>query len=95
MPLSNRRTASAYAPVRTEAAVAITPTRRVRVIWAARRHAGSTTPSTGRSFSFCSSARALVDTVPHATKTALMSNERTKRTSCRANFSRISRDRPP
>ena len=71
------------------------PTRRFRVMAAAFRQAGSTTPRMGRSFSACSWGRAVVDTVPQATSTALISKERRKWTSCRAYFSRISGERPP
>ena len=74
-----------YAPERTDAAVAISPTRLFRVTDTARRQDGSTTPSMGRSaFSACKRGSAVVDTVPQATTSALISNVRRKRTSCRA-----------
>ena len=71
------------------------PTRLFRVTAAARRHAGSTTPRMGMSLSLRSWGSAVVDTVPQATRMALMSKVRRKRTSCRAYFSRISAERPP
>ena len=47
------------------------------------------------SLSLRSWGSAVVDTVPQATRMALMSKVRRKRTSCRAYFSRISAERPP
>ena len=84
-----------YAPERTDAAVAIKPTRLLRVTANALRQAGSTTPRMGKSLSRCKSGSTLLDTVPQATSSALMSKLRRKCTSCRAYFRRISRDLPP
>ena len=46
-------------------------------------------------FSACRVSSAVVDTVPQAIRIALMSEERRKRTSCRAYFSSVSLERPP
>ena len=74
----------------------MSPTRLFRVDAAARRQDGSTTPSMGRSpFSACNWGSAVVDTVPQATTSALMSKVRRNRTSCFAKRSRISAERLP
>ena len=49
----------------------------------------------GRSFSALSVSKEVVDTVPQAIKIALRSKERRNRTSCRAYFKIVSRERPP
>ena len=75
--------------------MAIMPTRLFFVISAARRQVGSTTPTMGRSFSACRVVREVVVTVPQAMRMAFRSKDCKNRTSCRAYFRMVSRDRPP
>ena len=73
----------------------MSPTFLFRVALTAAAQVGVTTPKMGRSFSDASVGSAVVDTVPQATSSALMSKLRKNRTSWRANRSRISGDLPP